>query len=221
MFKEVCLGNRRTSQSELLKIKHYVSVMSIIPKRTKYRFKFRIKTEKKKVKPEKVFLNRTFLNFGHKSGLVTSSTSEKPEAYKTSHLKAWLPECGKSSRAFGTKQSFPYDRSNHLLFGTYGFAFQNHGTLSSAFIDTVRLDLSRSLKKKAKLWLRLCCDTPYSARPVETRMGKGKGAVTGWIAKVEPGQIFFEFSGISKTKANLLLNQMLKKSPYGLKLKGA
>ena len=193
--------------------------MSLIPKRTKYRFKFRIKTEKKKVKPEKVFLNRTFLDFGHKSGLVTSSTSEKLETYKTSHLKAWLPDCGKSSPE--QIKSVPYDRSDELLFGTYGFAFQNHGTLSSAFIDTVRLDLSRGLKKKAKLWLRLCCDTAYSARPVETRMGKGKGAVTGWIAKVKPGQIFFEFSGISKTKAILLLNQMLKKSPYGLKLKGA
>ena len=119
------------------------------------------------------------------------------------------------------KACFSNDHSDKLLFGTYGFAFQNHGTLSSAFIDTVRLDLSRGLKKKAKLWLRLCCDTPYSARPVETRMGKGKGAVTGWIAKVKPGQIFFEFSGISKSKASLLLNQMLKKSPYGLKLKAA
>lgn len=194
--------------------------MSLIPKRTKYRFKFRIKTEKKKVKPEKVFLNRTFLDFDHKSGLVTSSTSEKLETYKTSHLKAWLPDSGKSSQR-QIKPCFGYDRSDQLLFGTYGFAFQNHGTLSSAFIDTVRLDLSRGLKKKAKLWLRLCCDTPYSARPVETRMGKGKGAVTGWIAKVKPGQIFFEFSGISKSKASLLLNQMLKKSPYSLKLKPA
>ena len=194
--------------------------MSLIPKRTKYRFKFRIKTEKKKVKPEKVFLNRTFLNFDHQSGLVTSSTLEKLETYKTSHLKAWLPDCGKRSQG-QVKACFSYDRSDKLLFGTYGFAFQNHGTLSSAFIDTVRLDLSRGLKKKAKLWLRLCCDTPYSARPVETRMGKGKGAVTGWIAKVKPGQIFFEFSGISKSKATLLLNQMLKKSPYGLKLKAA
>jgi large subunit ribosomal protein L16 len=117
-----------------------------------------------------------------------------------------------------TKPCAGYDYGHSLLFGNYGIAFQSHGKLRSKFIETVRHDIAKMLKKKAKVWLRLCCDTPVTARPVETRMGKGKGAISYYEAKVRPGQIFLEFSGLSQSYAYEILAKVKKKSPLCLKL---
>lgn len=189
--------------------------MNLIPKRTKYRFQFRNKTNSKKVAAH---------DLRQKVGNQTKSERFWPESYTFSipgtqpGLNAWLPYYGPGSTSVPLNTGFDYSRE--LLFGNYGFAFEAHGTLSAKFVETVRLDIARALKKKAKVWLRLCCDTPVTARPVETRMGKGKGSVSGWQVKVRPGQIFIEFSGLPKPGARLLLHGLLKKAPLNLVLKG-
>jgi large subunit ribosomal protein L16 len=110
-----------------------------------------------------------------------------------------------------------YDYTKNLLFGKYGIIFQNHGLARSKYVETLRLDIAKQLKKKAKVWLRICCDTPVTSRPVETRMGKGKGAISHYEAKVAPGQVFFEFDGLHLATMQQIFQNVSKKS--GLKLK--
>lgn len=189
--------------------------MNLIPKRTKYRFKFRNKTRTKKVLNHDL---RQKTGNQSVSKLCPKQSASFSSVRIDSALKSWLPYTSSQ----GLNQSVldvSHQRSHDLLFGTYGFAFETHGTLSAKFIETVRLDIARALKKKAKVWLRLCCDTPVTARPVETRMGKGKGSIAEWQAKVRPGQIFVEFSGLSKAGSRDLLHNVLKKAPLILKLK--
>ena len=104
------------------------------------------------------------------------------------------------------------------LFGKFTLIFKTHGKLSAKFIQTVRLDITKTVKKKSRFWLRLCADTPVTARPVEARMGKGKGSIQTWEAAVKPGQVCFEFHGLNQIKANQILNALRKKSPSALKL---
>lgn len=190
--------------------------MSLIPKRTKYRFKFRNKTKSKKVYHYDL---RQTLGNQNKAEHVAVAYGNLNSKLPQLGLNGMLPYHGLKNVQNDSVHTC-HDYSHELLFGNFGFAFESHGTLSAKFIETARLDIARALKKKAKVWLRLCCDTPVTARPVETRMGKGKGSIIGWQVKVRPGQIFFEFSGVSRSGANDLLTLLLKKAPLNLKLKG-
>jgi len=151
----------------------------------------------------------------------------------TTYRNAWLPKVTNDINTSDINSTFcseltvmdavhflpiSHAYGNTLLFGKYGFAFQNHGKLRSKLIETLRLDIAKMLKKKAKVWLRLCCDTPVTARPIETRMGKGKGAISYYEAKVTPGMILFEFSGLTFDAAKAMHSTILKKSPFPLRL---
>jgi hypothetical protein len=80
-----------------------------------------------------------------------------------------------------------YDPLSKLRFGTYGIDFVKHGTISAKFIDSVRLNIARKLKKTARFWIRLCADTPVTARSAETRMGRGKVLLllAKWLNRVK------------------------------------
>lgn len=120
----------------------------------------------------------------------------------------------------GEDEKYPFvgTTTSTLLFGIYGICFTQYGTIGSKYIETIKLDIARALRKKGRIWLRICCDTPVSARPIETRMGKGKGNVDGWEAKVKPGQLFLEFSGVSKIKVEEIFEKLCKKSKIKFKL---
>ena len=105
-----------------------------------------------------------------------------------------------------------------LLFGNYGISFEQYGLLNSKCVETAKLDIAKSLRKKGRVWIRICCDGPVTARPAETRMGKGKGPISHWVAKVYPGQIFFEFSGVTKTKFKVIYDKLCKKLAVNLKM---
>jgi large subunit ribosomal protein L16 len=105
-----------------------------------------------------------------------------------------------------------------LLFGQYGICAMDHGIVTTKFMETAKLDIAKALRKKGRVWLRICCDTPVTARPVETRMGKGKGAINHWEAKVRPYQLIFEFCGVSKQNIIEIFNNLCKKSGLQLKL---
>nr|YP_009424223.1 ribosomal protein L16 [Ulva flexuosa]AQS79888.1 ribosomal protein L16 [Ulva flexuosa] len=108
--------------------------------------------------------------------------------------------------------------SKKLLFGLYGICVVQYATISAAYIETIKLDIAKILKKKGRVWTRICCDCPVSARPAETRMGKGKGSISHWIAKVRPGQLLFEFSGITKTQLDEIFQKLCKKTSIGLSI---
>nr|YP_010021488.1 ribosomal protein L16 [Ulva gigantea]QOL10329.1 ribosomal protein L16 [Ulva gigantea] len=108
--------------------------------------------------------------------------------------------------------------SKKLIFGLYGICVVQYATMSAAYIETIKLDIAKILKKKGRVWTRVCCDCPVSARPAETRMGKGKGSISHWVAKVRPGQLLFEFSGITKTQLDEIFQKLCKKTSIGLNI---
>ena len=108
---------------------------------------------------------------------------------------------------------------SRLLFGDWGICFEQYGLVSSNYVETVRLDVAKILRKKGRVWIRICCDTPVSAKPAETRMGKGKGLIINyWAAKVHPGQLFFEFSGVTKMQFKQIYQKLCQKSAISLKM---
>ena len=119
---------------------------------------------------------------------------------------------------FKAQPQYPSVSSKNLLFGLYGICTVEYATISAAYIETLKLDIAKILKKKGRVWTRICCDSPVSARPAETRMGKGKGAISHWVAKVRPGQLIFEFSGITKTQVNDIFQKLCKKTSIGLSI---
>lgn len=105
-----------------------------------------------------------------------------------------------------------------IRFGTSGIYFCHSGTVSAKFLETTRLAVARKLKKAGRFWIRICADTPVTARSAETRMGRGKGAISHYEGKIRPGQMFLEFSGISKEMVGSIFQELAKKTPITIKL---
>jgi large subunit ribosomal protein L16 len=112
-----------------------------------------------------------------------------------------------------------YGTQSHALFGRYGIIFNNYGILTAKFLETTYMVVKKMVKKK-RFWLRLCCQTPVTSRPAETRMGKGKGAINHWATLVRPGQIWFEFEALNTAQLNQILICLQNRSPYPIKLIG-
>nr|YP_010733802.1 ribosomal protein L16 [Gayralia brasiliensis]YP_010733831.1 ribosomal protein L16 [Monostroma nitidum]WEG93073.1 ribosomal protein L16 [Gayralia brasiliensis]WEG93102.1 ribosomal protein L16 [Monostroma nitidum] len=104
-----------------------------------------------------------------------------------------------------------------IRFGDRGFYFCSWGTITAKFIETTRLLIARKLKKAGRFWIRICPDTPVTQGPAETRMGRGKGGITHYEAKIRPGQIFIEFSGVPQANISEIYKQLCKKTPIKMK----
>ena len=87
-------------------------------------------------------------------------------------------------------------RTNKLKFGTVGLKAVNSAIVTARQIEASRQAISRKIKKKGKLWIRIFPDTPITSKSVASRMGKGKGSVSHWGTKVHGGSILFEICGI-------------------------
>jgi len=92
-------------------------------------------------------------------------------------------------------------RGNTVAFGQYGLQCLDNDFLTSRQIEAARRVISRRVSKTGKLWIRVFPDKVRTARAAESRMGKGKGEPKDWVAKVKPGTIVFEISGISEEAA--------------------
>ena len=97
-------------------------------------------------------------------------------------------------------------RQTSLEFGSFGLRTLEGGQISSRQIEAVRRVITRKLKRTGKLWIRIFPNTPVTKKPVEVRMGKGKGAPEYWACRVKPGRILFEIDGVSEAIA--------KEAPY-------
>jgi len=87
-------------------------------------------------------------------------------------------------------------RGAEVSFGEYGLQALEPGWVSARQIESARRTLVRIMKRRGKVWIRIFPDKPYTHRPPETRMGKGKGGVEYWVAVVRPGRIMFEVGGL-------------------------
>ena len=92
-------------------------------------------------------------------------------------------------------------KGSNLSFGSYGLQATGAGWLTARQIEAGRIAIARHMKRAGKIWIRIFPDKPLSKKPLETRMGKGKGAVEFWVAPVKPGRILFEIEGVSKEMA--------------------
>jgi large subunit ribosomal protein L16 len=92
-------------------------------------------------------------------------------------------------------------RGSAVSFGDYGLSVVEAGRVSSRQIESARMAIQRHVKRGGKLYIRVFPDKPVSKKPLETRMGKGKGAVDHWVAVVKPGRVLYEIEGVSEEQA--------------------
>ena len=95
----------------------------------------------------------------------------------------------------GRRRGLAY-RGSTISFGQYGLMATTAGWITSRQIESARVAITRTMKRTGKLWIRIFPDKPITAKPAETRMGKGNGAPEYWVAVVKPGRIMFEYEGI-------------------------
>ena len=92
-------------------------------------------------------------------------------------------------------------RGSSLSFGEFGLQAVECGTLSSKQIEAARIAMTRHVKRGGKMWIRIFPDKPFTKKPAEVRMGKGKGPPEGWVAVIRPGRILYEMEGVSREMA--------------------
>ncbi len=83
-----------------------------------------------------------------------------------------------------------------IAFGSFGLKALEPERVTARQIEATRRAVTREMKRQGKVWIRVFPDTPVSAKPIEVRMGKGKGSVDRWVARVQPGRILFEIDGV-------------------------
>jgi len=108
-------------------------------------------------------------------------------------------------------------RGTNLNFGEFGLRALENAWLKNTQIESVRVTITRSLRKGGKLWLRAFPDKPVTKKPAETRMGKGKGEVTHWVAPIKRGMILYELGGIQEELARQISRLAAYKLPFKTK----
>ncbi len=92
-------------------------------------------------------------------------------------------------------------RGSKVQFGEFGLKAMEPGRISNRQIEAARIAITRYIKRGGKVWIRIFPDTPFTKKPAETRMGKGKGALEGWVARVKPGRVLYEMEGVTEDVA--------------------
>ena len=105
-----------------------------------------------------------------------------------------------------------------LNFGSYGLKALEPERITSRQIEATRRSITRQMKRQGKVWIRIFPDLPVSAKPIEVRMGKGKGSIDRWVAKVKPGRILFEIDGVNDEVAREALRLGAAKLPIKTKV---
>ncbi|HUU30503.1 MAG TPA: 50S ribosomal protein L16 [Phycisphaerae bacterium] len=109
-------------------------------------------------------------------------------------------------------------RGNYVAFGEYGLQAMEQCWLTAQQIEAGRVAATHFLHREGKLWVRVFPDKPVSGKPLETRMGKGKGEPEFWVAVVRPGRILFELGGVPEALARQSLRRVANKMPIRTRL---
>ncbi|MAR56097.1 MAG: 50S ribosomal protein L16 [Rickettsiales bacterium] len=104
-----------------------------------------------------------------------------------------------------------------LNFGSFGLKALEPERITARQIEAARRSITRHVKRVGRLWIRIYPDVPVTAKPAEVRMGKGKGSVDRWVAKVKPGRIMFEIDGVSEDVARTAFERAAAKLPIKTK----
>ncbi len=92
-------------------------------------------------------------------------------------------------------------RGSSLSFGEYGLQATECGWISAKQIEAARIAMTRHVKRGGKMWIRIFPDKPFTKKPAEVRMGKGKGSPEGWVAVIKPGRMLYEMEGVPRELA--------------------
>jgi large subunit ribosomal protein L16 len=92
-------------------------------------------------------------------------------------------------------------RGSNLDFGEFGLQATECGRITAKQIEAARIAMTRHVKRGGKIWIRIFQDKPFTKKPAEVRMGKGKGAPEGWMAVVRPGRVLYEMEGVPRETA--------------------
>ncbi|MGD7652559.1 MAG: 50S ribosomal protein L16 [Verrucomicrobiales bacterium] len=112
-----------------------------------------------------------------------------------------MPKRTKFRKTHRGSRSGNAQRGTTVAFGDFGLQTLDRGWMTNRQIEACRIAINRSLKRKGKVWIRVFPHKSITRRPPETRMGKGKGAVDGWVAVIRPGNMLFEVGGVSESAA--------------------
>ena len=104
-------------------------------------------------------------------------------------------------------------RGSELAFGEFGLKALDDAWVTNRQIEAARIAITRHVKRGGKLWINIFPDKPYTKKPAETRMGKGKGNPEGWVAVVKPGRILFEIEGVDEPMAREAMRLAAHKLP--------
>lgn len=108
-------------------------------------------------------------------------------------------------------------QGNTISFGDYALVAMEPAWITSRQIEAARIAMTRHIKRGGKVWIRIFPDKSYTKKPLETRMGKGKAAVEGWVAVVKPGRVMFEMNGVATDVAKEAMRLAMFKMPIRCK----
>lgn len=124
-----------------------------------------------------------------------------------------MPKRVKYRKQFRGRMKGRASRGIEVTFGDYGLQALEPSWITSRQIEAARRTIVRHAKRRGKLWIRIFPDKPVTAKPAETRMGKGKGSVDHWVAVVKPGRVLFEIAGVSEEIAREAMRLAAYKLP--------
>jgi large subunit ribosomal protein L16 len=108
-------------------------------------------------------------------------------------------------------------RCIEISFGDFGLVALERKWITNRQIEAARIAITRHVKRGGKVWIRIFPDKPYTKKPAETRMGKGKGAPEYWVAPVKPGTVMFELGGVDRAMAEEAMRRAGSKLPIKTK----
>ena len=128
-----------------------------------------------------------------------------------------LPKRVKYRREHRGKMRGQSKGGTEITFGEYGLQALEASWITNRQIEAARIAMTRYMKRGGKVWIKIFPHKPYTAKPLEVRMGSGKGAPEGWVAVVKPGKIMFEIAGVSEEVAREALRLAMHKLPIKCK----
>ncbi len=108
-------------------------------------------------------------------------------------------------------------RGHQLAFGSFGIKSLQQGFMNGRQIEAARIAVTRYMKRQGQVWIRVFPDKPMTSKPAEVRMGKGKGALDHWVARIKPGNLIFEIDGVDEETAKEALRLAAQKLPVTTK----
>ncbi|HIF42043.1 MAG TPA: 50S ribosomal protein L16 [Planctomycetes bacterium] len=131
---------------------------------------------------------------------------------------AYMPKRTKHRKVMRGKVKGYAQRGNRVSFGDYGLQALDPGWIDGRQLEAARVAANRATGGTAKIWIRIFPDKPVTAKPAETRMGKGKGDLDHWVAVVRPGTVLFELGNCSEDDARLAFKRIAHKMPIKVRM---